>query len=69
MCRDARNRNESCGAHFRVEHQTDEGEAKRDDAKFSFSSVWEYGGDDAEPVHHREPLQFEYVTPSQRSYK
>ena len=69
MCRDALTRDESCGAHFREEHQTDEGEAQRDDAKFSFASVWECGGKNQEPTLHRESLQFEYVTPSQRSYK
>ena len=69
MCRDALVRNESCGGHFRDEHQTDEGEARRDDANFQHVSVWEYGGPDAEPVEHREALEFEYVEPSQRSYK
>jgi len=67
MCRDALLRDESCGAHFREEHQTGEGEAQRDDSGFSHAAVWEH--DDAGPIRHREPLHFEYVTPSQRSYK
>jgi succinate dehydrogenase / fumarate reductase flavoprotein subunit len=69
MCRDALERDESCGAHFREEHQTGEGEAARDDERFSHAAVWEYGGEDGAPVRHREPLTFEYVKPSQRSYK
>jgi succinate dehydrogenase / fumarate reductase flavoprotein subunit len=69
MCRDALAREESCGGHFREEHQTPEGEAKRNDDEFSHASVWEYTGENSEPVEHREPLKFEYVTPSQRSYK
>jgi succinate dehydrogenase / fumarate reductase flavoprotein subunit len=67
MCRDALQRDESCGTHFREEHQTGEGEAQRDDSGFSHAAVWEH--DDAGPIRHREPLHFEYVTPSQRSYK
>ncbi|MFW6090220.1 MAG: fumarate reductase/succinate dehydrogenase flavoprotein subunit, partial [Gemmatimonadota bacterium] len=62
-------REESCGGHFRKEHQTPEGEAERDDENFSHVTVWEYAGDDAAPVEHREQLEFEYVPPSQRSYK
>jgi succinate dehydrogenase / fumarate reductase, flavoprotein subunit len=69
MCRDALQREESCGGHFRVEHQTDEGEAKRDDAHFSYVSAWQWQGRDTEPVLHKEPLAFEYVEPTQRSYK
>ena len=69
MCRDALAREESCGGHFRKEHQTAEGEAERDDANFSHVTVWEHKGDDAAPIEHREPLEFEYVPPSQRSYK
>ncbi|MDH3296906.1 MAG: fumarate reductase/succinate dehydrogenase flavoprotein subunit [Gemmatimonadota bacterium] len=69
MCRDALAREESCGGHFREEHQTPEGEAKRNDDGFSHASVWGYTGEDSAPVEHREPLEFEYVTPSQRSYK
>ena len=69
MCRDALMREESCGGHFRVESQTEEGEAKRDDENFSFVGAWEYGGKGAEPELHKEPLEFEYVHPTQRSYK
>jgi succinate dehydrogenase / fumarate reductase flavoprotein subunit len=69
MCRDALDREESCGGHFRVEHQTDDGEAKRDDENFSSVSAWEWQGDDDAQRVHREPLVFEHVTPTQRSYK
>ncbi len=69
MCRDALMREESCGGHFRSEHQTEEGEAKRDDEKFQFVGAWQYTGEGQEPVLHREGLEFEYVKPSQRSYK
>jgi succinate dehydrogenase / fumarate reductase flavoprotein subunit len=69
MCRDALMRDESCGGHFRVEHQTVDGEAKRDDDNFSFVGAWEYKGDDVEPALHREPLDFEVAKPSVRSYK
>jgi succinate dehydrogenase / fumarate reductase, flavoprotein subunit len=69
MCRDALHRNESCGGHFREEYQTPEGEADRDDANFSYAAAWEYRGMNVEPVLHKEPLTFEYVHPSQRSYK
>jgi len=69
MCRDALAREESCGGHFRKEHQTPEGEAKRDDENFSHATVWEYVGEDAAPAEHREQLEFDYVPPSQRSYK
>lgn len=68
MIRDALTREESCGCHLREESQTEENEAKRDDAKYSHVSVWEHKGE-AEPVMHKEPLTFENVTPSQRSYK
>ncbi|MCB9888541.1 MAG: fumarate reductase/succinate dehydrogenase flavoprotein subunit [Planctomycetes bacterium] len=68
MCRDALARTESCGGHFRVESQTDDGEAKRDDDQFAHVSVWEHRDGD-EPVMHKEPLTFEYVHPSVRSYK
>jgi succinate dehydrogenase / fumarate reductase flavoprotein subunit len=64
MCRDALDRNESCGGHFREEYQTPEGEALRDDANYSYVAAWEYPG-----VLHKEPLTFDYVHPSQRSYK
>ncbi len=69
MCRDALDREESCGAHFRMEHQTDDGEAQRDDDNYAFVSAWEWRGDDVEPVRYREPLEFEYVLPTRRSYK
>ena len=69
MIRDALAREESCGCHLREESQTEENEAKRDDANYSHVSVWEHIGDEAPPAMHKEPLVFEYVTPSQRSYK
>jgi succinate dehydrogenase / fumarate reductase, flavoprotein subunit len=69
MAYDALERNESCGGHFREESQTEEGEAKRIDEKFSYVAAWEYKGEDAKPVLHTEHLDFHYVMPSQRSYK
>jgi len=69
MCRDALQREESCGGHFRVEHQTEEGEAQRDDENFSFVGAWEYTGKGNAPVLHKEPLEFEFVKPTVRSYK
>ena len=69
MCRDALVREESCGGHFREEHQTPEGEARRDDEGFMHVAAWEWGGHPSRPVEHREPLAFEHVKPSQRSYK
>ena len=69
MARDALHRAESCGGHFREESQTDEGEAKRNDTKFSYVAAWEYKGTKKTPAMHKEPLKFEYVKPSQRSYK
>ena len=69
MCRDALSRNESCGGHFREEYQTEDGEALRDDENFSFVSAWEFTGVGNEPLLHKEPLEFEHVHPSQRSYK
>ena len=69
MCIDALTRTESCGGHFRVESQTAEGEAKRDDAKFSFVSAWEFRGANAAPELHQEPLVFENVKLAERSYK
>ncbi|HKP59433.1 MAG TPA: fumarate reductase/succinate dehydrogenase flavoprotein subunit [Polyangiales bacterium] len=69
MCLDALKREESCGGHFREEHQTPDGEAKRDDARFTFVSAWEWTGADKAPNLHQERLEFEYVKPSQRSYK
>ena len=69
MCLDARERNESCGGHFREEYQTPEGEALRNDADYCHVSVWEYTGENSRPALHKEPLAFEYVLPAQRSYK
>jgi succinate dehydrogenase / fumarate reductase flavoprotein subunit len=68
LVRDALHREESCGGHFRVEHQTEDGEALRDDEHFAYAAAWEYKGD-GEPVLHKEPLEFEYVHLAQRSYK
>ncbi len=69
MCHDALQRDESCGAHYRREHTTEEGEAKRRDEEYAHVSVWEYRGADQAPVEHREELDFEYVPLTQRSYK
>ncbi len=69
MCRDALDREESCGGHFREEYQTAEGEARRDDERFAYVAAWEWTGPDSEPRLHKEPLTFEYVPLSQRSYK
>ncbi len=69
MCIDARERNESCGGHFREEYQTPEGEAQRDDEHYSYVAAWEYRGADNPPELFKEPLEFHYVHPSQRSYK
>ncbi|MDJ0985126.1 MAG: fumarate reductase/succinate dehydrogenase flavoprotein subunit [Desulfobacterales bacterium] len=69
MIHDALQRSESCGGHFRTESQTEEGEAQRDDENFSHVSVWEYAGSNQKPKHHKEPLEFENVALSQRSYK
>ncbi len=69
MCVDALHRNESCGGHFREEYQTAEGEAKRDDEHFSYVAAWGYRGPGNQPELTKEPLEFEYVHPSQRSYK
>jgi succinate dehydrogenase / fumarate reductase flavoprotein subunit len=69
MIIDALDRTESCGGHFREESQTEEGEAQRDDENFSHVSVWEYEGYGKRPKFHKEPLDFENVKLSQRSYK
>ena len=69
MCRDALMREESCGGHFRVEHQTQDGEALRDDENFAFAGVWEYMGDNVEPRLHKESLIYENVELATRSYK
>jgi succinate dehydrogenase / fumarate reductase, flavoprotein subunit len=66
---DALHREESCGGHFREEHQTPDNEAKRDDERFTYVAAWEFAGVGKQPVLHKEPLTFEYVKPSQRSYK
>ena len=69
LVRDALERDESCGGHFRVEHQTKDGEALRDDAHFAHVAAWEYRGDEALPVRHVEPLVFENAELAVRSYK
>jgi succinate dehydrogenase / fumarate reductase flavoprotein subunit len=69
MCFDALERRESCGGHFREEYQTPEGEAKRDDEEYAYVAAWEYTGDTARPRLHKEPLEFESVQLTQRSYK
>jgi succinate dehydrogenase / fumarate reductase flavoprotein subunit len=69
MCEDALQRDESCGAHFREEHQTEEGEALRDDENFTHVSAWEFKGVGSRPEMHKEELEFENVQLTQRSYK
>jgi len=69
LARDALDRNESCGGHFREESATEEGEAKRNDEKFTYVSCWEFKGEGQEPVLHKEDLVFENVKLTQRSYK
>ena len=69
MARDALNREESCGGHFREEYQTEEGEALRQDDKFAYAACWEYQGDDKAPVMHKEDLTFDVVKVAQRNYK
>ncbi|UCF18749.1 MAG: FAD-binding protein, partial [Gemmatimonadota bacterium] len=69
MCLDALEREESCGAHFRQEYQTEDGEALRDDVNFSHVAAWEYTGEGTRPNRHIEPLEFEYVALATRSYK
>ncbi len=69
LARDALERDESCGGHFREEHQTEEGEAKRNDEKFAHVAAWEYQGDDKAPLRHVEPLHDEVFKRSTRSYK
>ncbi len=69
LCRDALMREESCGGHFRAEHQTEDGEALRDDENFAFAGVWEYKGEDADPALHKEQLVYENVKLATRSYK
>ena len=69
MARDALDREESCGGHFRLEHQTEEGEALRHDDEFAYVSCWEYMGEDKEPVMYKEPLEYEFIVREQRNYK
>ena len=69
LCRDALHREESCGGHFREEHQTPEGEAERDDERFRYVAAWEWMGEGEAQTLHREPLEFEHVHLAQRSYK
>jgi succinate dehydrogenase / fumarate reductase flavoprotein subunit len=69
LCHDALDRAESCGAHFREEFQTEDGEALRNDDEYSYVSCWEYQGVGKRPSLHKEPLAFEVVKPATRSYK
>jgi len=69
LCKDALHREESCGGHFRLEHQTEDGEALRRDDEFAYAAAWEWTGKGSEPALHKEPLEFEYVHLAQRSYK
>ena len=69
ICRDALHRDESCGGHFRVEHQYADGEAKRNDADYAYAAAWEFKGVDKEPELHKEPLKFENIHLAVRSYK
>ncbi len=69
IARDALHRNESCGGHFRVEYQTEDGEALRNDDDYKYVAAWEWKGSDAEPVLHREPLNYEFVEIKTRNYK
>ena len=69
MARDALHREESCGGHFRVEHQTEDGEADRDDENFAYVGAWEWNGPGQAQTLHKEQLTFDYVHPAQRSYK
>ncbi len=69
MCIDALHRNESCGGHFREEYQTEDGEAARNDDEYSYVAAWQFCGPGISPTLHKEPLTFEYVHPTQRSYK
>ncbi len=69
IARDALNREESCGGHYREEFKTEEGEALRDDEKFCYAAAWEYKGAKEEPVLHKEELEFDVVELATRSYK
>src|SRR5213078_3018502 len=69
MCRDALERDESCGCHLREEHQTDDGEPIRDDRRYAHVAVWEHRGEDAAPAMHAEELDFAQLEPVSRSYQ
>jgi succinate dehydrogenase / fumarate reductase flavoprotein subunit len=69
MAKDALHREESCGGHFREEHQTEEGEAKRNDEQFMYVAAWEYQGEGNEPQMHKEELNYEFIKVQQRNYK
>ena len=69
LCQDALHRDESCGGHFREEHQTEDGEAKRDDERFAYVAAWEYAGENHPAILNKEPLTFENVHLATRSYK
>jgi succinate dehydrogenase / fumarate reductase flavoprotein subunit len=69
MVLDALKREESCGCHFREEYQTEDGEARRDDERFAHVAAWEFNGVGSEPTLHREPLVFESISLTQRSYR
>ena len=69
LCYDALSRNESCGGHFRTEHQTSDGEAKRDDQNYAYVAAWEYKGDNRHPLLHKEPLAYQEVKMSPRTYQ
>jgi succinate dehydrogenase / fumarate reductase flavoprotein subunit len=69
MCLDALDRNESCGAHYREEYQTPEGEAQRNDEEYTYVAAWQYAGEDRAPILNKEHLDFENVELTQRSYK
>ena len=69
MAYDALNRKESCGGHFRVESQTEEGEAKRDDKNFMYVAAWEFKGEGKEPELHKEELKYEFIEVKTRNYK
>jgi succinate dehydrogenase / fumarate reductase flavoprotein subunit len=69
MAKDALQREESCGGHYREEFVTEEGEAKRDDENFKFVGVWEYKGEGQDPIMHKEELNYEFIKVQQRNYK
>ena len=69
FARDALERNESCGGHFREEYQTEEGEAVRDDANYTYAAAWEYTGEPSEAILHKEALKYENIELKTRSYK